>query len=72
MSYFVNIFEPGIHKMSDIVSIKSCENFGMLKKKILQRKIMIWIVLFLKQEALIRKILAKPFKVPLPNYQGKS
>ena len=33
---------------------------------------MMWIVLFLQQEALIRKILAKPFKVPLPNYQGKS
>ena len=25
---------------------------------------------FSPQEALIRKILAKPFKVPIPNYQG--
>ena len=47
VSYFFNIFEAGIHKMSDSVSVKSCENLRNVKKN-LAEKIMIWIVLFFK------------------------
>ena len=44
----------------------------MLKKNLAEKNNDMNCFVFLQQEALIRKILAKPFKVPLPNYQGKS
>ena len=38
VSYFFNIFEAGIHKMSDSVSVKSCENFRNVKKESCRKK----------------------------------
>ena len=38
ISCFFNIFEAGNHKMSESVSIKSCENFRNVKKKSCRKK----------------------------------